>query len=102
MHLDSPTLESYSTKDRNTVLACYAQALCMGHSLKCRQIQHSTVTAYIDAAALLFTQGPLGLADPTRRSNSTSRSPLLAKVLREHKRWESMPNLREPVTKSML
>ena len=102
MHLGSYTLHNYSHHDRTIIFACYAQALCLGHSLLSKQIRHTTIVAYLDAAALLLTTSDMGILNPTRRTTGLGRPPLLAKVLHEHKRWESIPNRREPVTKAML
>ena len=66
------------------------------------EIRHSTVIAYRDATALLLMTSELGIINPTRRSTGNGRPTFLAKVLQEHKCWESIPKRREPVTKSML
>jgi len=84
------------------IVACYAQSLSLGHTLLCKNIRSCTITAYIDAISSLFKSHPYGLKDPTKSSTGTSKTKLVAKVIGEHRRWESMPNRREPVTKSML
>ena len=84
------------------VVGCYAQSLSLGHTLLCKNIKASTITAYIDAVSSFFTSHPYGLKDPTARPTGTGKTKLIAKVISEHRRWETMPNRREPVTKSML
>ena len=91
-----------SLHDKQTVLACYAQSLCAGHTLLCKVIKHDTVCRYLDAVSKLFQDHPAGLADPTVTVHGTGRPRLLKQVLNEHRRWEAMPNRREPVTKGML
>ena len=44
----------------------------------------------------------MGIRDPTLSYTGRGRPLHLSKVLSEHKRWESMPNRREPLTKKML
>ena len=84
------------------VVACYAQSLSLGHTLLYKNIKASTITAYIEAVSLFFAAQPHGLKDPTTWPTGTRKTKLIAKVISEHRRWEKMPNRREPVTKSML
>ena len=56
----------------------------------------------MDAVARLFRDHSAGLIDPTRAVRGNEKPALLKQVLREHQRWEGMPNRREPLTKQML
>ena len=84
------------------IVACYAQSLSLGHTLLCKNIRSSTITAYIDAISSLFKAHPYGLKDPKKSPIGAGKTKLIAKVIGEHRRWESMPNRRDPVTKFMI
>ena len=91
-----------SYEDKTIIVACYAQALSLGHTLLCKTIRSSTIVAYLSAVSAFFASHPAGLRDPTAVPHGRGRPALLAKVIAEHRRWESMPNRRETVTKAML
>lgn len=62
-------------------------------------VKSDTIERYLKAAASFAT--PLLLPDP-RYDQFGARSHFLEKVMREYKRWEAMPNRREPVTIPMI
>ena len=80
-------------------MACYTANLASGENLLCKTIKSGTITRYLSAAAELSlhanTMSPL--LDITGK-----RSKYIADVINEIKRWEVMPNRREPLTKPII
>ena len=76
-------------------LAMYATFLATGSTLHCRSIKASTIGNYFhDIASFL---GRFRAIDPRFVSaTDTKLAPVIAKVLDEQRRWESVPNRREP------
>jgi hypothetical protein len=66
----------------------------------CRSLKASTIAGYLlDVAKFL---GRYRDVDPRFRSTADTRlAPIIARVLEEQKRWESVPNRREPFTIEM-
>jgi hypothetical protein len=81
-------------------MALYATHLATGSSLHCKSLKASTIATYLlDVAKFL---GRYRDVDPRFRSTADTRmAPAIAKVLDEQKRWESVPNRREPFTLEM-
>ena len=77
----------------------YALHLARGETLLCRSIKANTIERYLHAAAKLSTA--VHQMDP-RLDIFGNTSEHIKKVLREQKRWEDMPNRREPVTSKMI
>jgi hypothetical protein len=75
----------------------YATHLATGSTLHLRSIKASTINAYLyDIASFLGRFRPI---DPRFVSASdTKLAPVIGKVLAEQKRWETVPNRREPFT----
>ena len=75
----------------------YATHLATGSTLHCRSIKASTIASYLhDVATLLGRFRPI---DPRYVSASdTKLAPIISKVLDEQRRWETVPNRREPFT----
>ena len=80
-------------------MACYTVSLTSNETIYCKTIKSSTVNLYVtDAAKLaIFNNKP----EPTKNALN-QRSSYIANVINEHKRWEFMPNHREPLTYSMV
>ena len=99
MQIQDPTLSSLDVPQKNFIMACYTVSLTSNETIYCRTIKSSTVNLYVtDAAKLaIFNNKP----DPTKNVLN-QRSNYIANVINEHKRWESMPNRREPLTYSMV
>ena len=80
-------------------MACYTANLASGENLLCKTIKAGTITRYLSAAAELSlhanTMSPL--LDITGK-----RSKYISDVINEIKRWEVMPNRREPLTKPII
>jgi hypothetical protein len=92
---DDWTLEHQSQERANYQLALYATHLATGSTLHCRSLKASTIASYLlDVAKFL---GRFRDIDPRFRSTAdTKLAPAIAKVLEEQKRWETVPNRREP------
>ena len=75
----------------------YATFLETGSTLHCRSIKASTIGNYLhDIASFL---GRFRAIDPRFVSaTDTKLAPVIAKVFDEQRRWESVPNRREPFT----
>ena len=67
----------------------------MGKNIKHMSIKATTAQLYMRAAAVLFPVDP-------RRNIFGNVDPIFAKIWAEAKRWESMPNRREPLTVPMI
>ena len=88
-------LHGISDKDKCEIFACYAEYLLMGKNLKYMRIKSSTAQRYLVAAAKLFPVDP-------RRDEFGNIHPIFSQIWTEAKRWEQMPNRREPLTKTMI
>lgn len=81
-------------------LAMYALHLSSGHSIYCKSIKVATVEQYLLAAAsfmALFTGTDVRKDHPT----DSHMGAILAPVLRDLKKYESVPNRREPYDPQM-
>ena len=77
-------------------MACYTVHLACGHTLLCKTIASGTIKRYLNAAAELSR--PANMLNPCLDIMG-NRSRYINDILIEFKRWESVPNRREPVTK---
>ena len=101
-HLQTnPTLHSVPLAEANLVMASYATFLALGNSLLCRSILAGTIDKYLVAVADLFLQNgnPSPLMDPMKPHR---RAECITSVIDEQRRWENIPNCREPLTLDML
>ena len=80
-------------------MACYTAYLASGETLLCKTIKSSTIKRYLDAAAELSTHAQM--INPCLDIMG-NQSVYITNILKELKRWESMPNRKEPVTKQMI
>ena len=80
-------------------MACYTANLASGENLLCKTIKSGTIIRYLSAAAELSIQ--LNTISPLLDITG-KRSKYITDVLNEIKRWEQVPNRREPLTKSMI
>lgn len=101
---DDYTLEKDNGSRRGLLqLAMYAQHLGTGNSLHCKSIKAATIQQYIQSVAsflALFGEHPRDYRKEI--STDTRLSQVLTSVFDEIKRWESVPNRREPFTLEML
>ncbi|KAI2509334.1 hypothetical protein MHU86_5087 [Fragilaria crotonensis] len=98
---DDWLLENQPQERANFQLArMYATHLATGSTLHCRAIKSSTIASYVhDIATFLGRFRPI---DPRFVSAAdTTLAPAIAKVLAEQRRWEMVPNRREPFTVEM-
>ena len=95
MGILDPTLAQIDIPKINFILACYAVSLTSNETIFYRIIKASTVNLYLsDAAKLAIFKN---LPDPTKDSLN-QKSGYITNVVTEHRRWETMPNRREPLT----
>ena len=80
-------------------MACYTANLASGENLLCKTIKTETIKRYLSAAAELSTQ--TNVISPLL-DVSGKMSKHIQDVLNEIKRWETVPNRREPLTKPMI
>jgi hypothetical protein len=82
-------------------LGMYAMHLATGNTLFCRQIKSASIKNYIrDIASFVAL---LRQRDIRRTVATDSKfSPLITSIFDELKRWEDIPNRREPFTLEML
>ena len=92
-------LKGFSLSTRNTIMACYTAYLATGETLLCRSIKSSTILRYLSAAAELSI--PAKMMNPCLdiMGNFSNN---IKDIINELKRWESIPNRKEPVTKEMI
>ena len=97
---DDWILEHQPQERANWQLAMYATHLATGSSLHCRSLKSSTIASYLhDIAKFLGRVRPI---DPRFTSTAdTSLAPVIAQVIAEQRRWETVPNRREPFTIEM-
>ena len=83
----------------------YATSLLNKENIKALTLHTSTVDCYLFVATKVIRSATLSrgivFLDP-RYDQFGTKSPDLAKVINENKRWEKMPSRREPVTITML
>ena len=99
MNIHDPTLASFHIAQKNFLMACYTVSLTSNETIFCKSIKASTVNLYISDAAKLAIFN--NLPDPTKNALS-QKSSYITNVINEHKRWELMPNRREPLTYAMV
>ena len=92
-------LSGFSTLTRNAIMACFAATLASGQTILCRSIRASTIDKYLSAAAALSR--PFHEMNPLINIMG-EKSQLVKDIIHETRRWESMPNRREPMTKDMV
>jgi hypothetical protein len=82
-------------------IALYAVHLATGHSIQCRAIKSGTIEKYLLAVATFCTRS--NPRDP-RKSEQISKglAPEIRGVIDKIKRWENIPERREPFTVEML
>ena len=80
-------------------MACYTAHLATGETLLCKSIKASTITRYLAAANELSV--PAKMINPCLDIMG-NQSTYIKDILHELKRWESIPNRKEPLTKKMI
>ena len=92
-------LTGFTLNVRNIIMACYTAYLASGATLLCKTIRSDTIKRYLKAAAEL--SAPAQMMNPTLDLMG-NLSVFIKDIIHEAKRWESMPNRREPLTKEMI
>jgi hypothetical protein len=85
---------------RNIAMILYLRTLGAGDTIQNRIVRKSTIVGYLDAVAEMFTDQKM--QDPRIDPKTGKIHRLIDTILKEIERWESMPNRREPVTKTMV
>ena len=80
-------------------MACYAADLVAGENLLCMTLKAGTILCYLQAAAELSI--PANMMNPCLDITG-KQSKYIRDIITEMKRWESIPDRREPVTKAMV
>ena len=80
-------------------MACYAADLVAGENLLCMTLKADTILRYLQAAAELSI--PANMMNPCLDITG-KQSKYIRDIITEMKRWESIPDRREPVTKAMV
>ena len=80
-------------------MACYAADLGAGQNLLCMTLKAGTILRYLQAAAELSI--PANIMNPCLDITG-KQSKYIRDIINEVKRWESVPDRREPVTKDMI
>ena len=91
-------------RDRcNWQLALYAVHLAAGNNILCQSLKSATVGIYLwNVATLCMAASPAG-RDPRKvRDSDSLLAPCISRVLKEIKRWEKIPDRKEPFTPAML
>ena len=97
---DDWTLASQPQERANYQLALYATHLATGSTLYNRSIKSATINTYITGVAKFL--GRFRDIDPRFVSSAdTHLAPVIAKVIAEQRRWETVPNRRKPFTLPM-
>ena len=92
-------LKGFTLDIRNIIMACYTANLAAGETLLCKTIKSDTVLRYLSAAAELSV--PAKMMNPCLNIMG-NQSNYISDIIHELKRWESMPNRREPITKEII
>lgn len=97
---DDWLLETQSQERANLQLAMYATHLATGSNLHFQSIKSGTLATYLHNVATFL--GRFRAIDPRFVSAADTRlAPVIKKVLDEQKRWETIPDRREPFTLEM-
>ena len=99
MGIEDPCLPTKLQDERNFFMAMYAVFLTGGETLLCRSIKADTIRRYLNNAAELCK--PRRLMSPLITCEGRP-SDWVESIIKEHKRWEKMPDRQEPVTSDML
>ena len=97
--ITDPVMRASSQFEHNLISACYTVYLSNGCTIKDMFIGTETIKGYLAAMAKISAKAQM--IDPCKTEYG-AWAPLVDKILREHRRWETMPNRREPITKAMI
>jgi hypothetical protein len=98
---DSLLLEEEGLAERGQLqLAMYALHLSSGNSIYCKSIKVATIEQYLLAAATFLAQYS-GVDYRKDHAHDKHLGHILAPILRDIKKYESVPNRREPYDPQM-
>ena len=102
MGLGSPLMEKFELHTCQLIACMYAIYVANGSSVYCQQVSANTVGNYVRDMASLVAMGPQ--QRDIRKDNpiDTKNGRLLTKVFDELKRYDQVPNRREPLSPAML
>jgi hypothetical protein len=80
-------------------MACYTANLVSGDNLLCTTLKTGTILRYLNAAAEFSLSA--NITNPCLDTNG-KQSKYVKDILNEVKRWETVPNRREPVTNEII
>ena len=92
-------LIGFKQEIRNLLMASYVVTLALGHTLKCMSIKADTMIRYLNAAEELSI--PKNIINLSLNFMG-KRSHFIEAIIKESKRWEEMPNRKEPLTEEMI
>jgi len=95
-HLSLTTITSLPCFTTDYIYSCYAQSLINGDTINNNSIILSTILLYLKDAGI--RKRP----HPTLPSAPLQFPPMLKCVIDEQKRWQQVPNRREPLTTRMI
>ena len=98
--------------EANNLFACWAVDLALGNTLQCKTIKSGTIEGYLRAAADTVSQArrrafigthadAITWYDPRIDLTTGKTATTISAVMKELKRWEAMPDRREPLTVNM-
>jgi hypothetical protein len=93
------SLSGFSQNIRNIIMACYTADLASGQNILCISLKSGTILRYLATAAELSL--PHNQMNPCLDIYG-KRSKHINNIINEIKRWENIPNRREPVSKQMI
>ena len=91
-------MSGYFQNIRNIITACYATDLVARENLLCMTLKAGTISRYLQAAAELSI--PANLVNPCLDIIG-KQTKYIKEIIIEVKRWKSIPDRREPVTKNL-
>ena len=92
-------LTGFTLTVRNIIMACYTAYLATGQTLLCKSIKANTIKRYLEAASELSI--PAGLMNPCLDIKD-NLSKHINDLIKEIRRWEKIPNRKEPITKQIV
>ena len=96
---NNPTLHGYTQETRNIIMACYTANLVSGENILCETLKSGTISRYLSAASELSTLS--NVINPCLDVTG-KQSKHIKDIINEVKRWESIPDRREPVTNDII
>jgi hypothetical protein len=107
LKLKDPTLSDYHPETAPVVMALDTEHMCTWHTLKSKLVRKTTVDQYLKEAAEYCIHHKNGKqdtarADPWIDGATEEVHILISSALKELKRWEEVPNQRQPPTKQMI